>query len=313
MNPPFSFDVRTDQLAAAAAALHRDGIILLTDLLSAAQLQSAQHAFRSRLDRMAWNDLDGYERTELFRLMIEDILLLDQSFVDLVLHPAVLQLVQDYVGADAQLCEAKGWRSVATNREFHGWHGDSWYDDKRTTERIPRELKLALYLTDVETGGFNYLPGTQRQQVPRTINHNHYAHLREGEFVNVRGPAGTAFLFDTSAVHRQGVPILKDREAVFCCYHNPAEPIQDMDVAYYRYHPLLLNAAFLGNLTPEHMRVLGFGDRRSFLPGHRRPDPYPRFSRAMQWLWRGALEAGIASEWLGAKRAGLLRRITGRG
>ena len=35
---------------------------------------------------------------------------------------------------------------------------------------------------------------------------------------------------------------------------------------YYRYHPLLLNAAFLGNLTEEHRRILGFGDKTNYIP-----------------------------------------------
>ena len=60
------------------------------------------------------------------------------------------------------------------------------------------------------------------------------------------------------------MPILEKRRAVFYGYHDPAVPLQAEDVEYYRYHPLLLNAAFLGGLSEEDQRILGFGDRRNY-------------------------------------------------
>jgi hypothetical protein len=39
--------------------------------------------------------------------------------------------------------------------------------------------------------------------------------------VEVTEPAGSAFLFDTSGIHRQGTPILQPRYAVFFNYHDP--------------------------------------------------------------------------------------------
>ena len=78
--------------------------------------------------------------------------------------------------------------------------------------------------------------------------------------------AGTAFLFDTSIVHRQGIPMLEPRQAIFYAYHDASVALQQEDIDYYRYHPLLLNAAFLGNLSAEDERVLGFGDQRNYQP-----------------------------------------------
>ena len=78
------------------------------------------------------------------------------------------------------------------------------------------------------------------------------------------GPAGSAFLFDTSGTHRQGVPMLEPRQAVFYNYHDPDVPLQQEDIDYYRYHPLLLNAAFLGGLSPEDQRILGFGNKTNY-------------------------------------------------
>ena len=81
---------------------------------------------------------------------------------------------------------------------------------------------------------------------------------------NAIGPAGTAILFDTSGIHRQAYPILERRHAIFLNYHDPSVPLQDEDVRYYRYHPLALNAAFLGGMTDEDRRILGFGNKTNY-------------------------------------------------
>src|SRR5438132_13779477 len=130
--------------------LDTNGIVVLPNLLSAAQLAGMQQAFAAKLRRLRWNNFDGYQRTETYRHMVEDVLLLDQGFVDLALHPLVKQILARYLGHHYELNEAKGWKSLPTKRDFHGWHGDAWYD--QTSAEIPREVKLAFYLTDVRNG-----------------------------------------------------------------------------------------------------------------------------------------------------------------
>ena len=66
-----------------------------------------------------------------------------------------------------------------------------------------------------------------------------------GAAQDVKGPAGTAFLFDTAGVHRQTTPVLEPRDVMFFNYHDPAVPLQDEDVRAGRYQPLALNAGFL--------------------------------------------------------------------
>src|SRR5947209_15751697 len=130
------------------ADLEQDGIALLPDFLPPQQLQSMVSAFESRLRYQRWNDVDGYEKTEPYRHMVQDVLTLDQGFVDAALHPAVLEALREYVGPGFALVEAKGWKSLPTTRDFHGWHGDAWYDQTKV-QHIPREVKLGVYLTDV--------------------------------------------------------------------------------------------------------------------------------------------------------------------
>src|ERR1041385_2813775 len=73
-------------------------------------------------------------------------------------------------------------------------------------------------------------------------------------------------MFDTSIIHRQSIPLLEPRQAIFYAYHDPSILLQQDDINYYRYHPLLLNAAFLGDLSAEDQRILGFGDKRNYQP-----------------------------------------------
>src|SRR5215813_4992863 len=113
--------------------LDQNGIVLLPRLVPDEQLQSMQPAFESRLQRVRWNNFEGYEKTEPYRHMIEDVLALDQGFVDIAIHPLVKAVAKAYVGVSVQLTEARGWKSLPTKRDFHGWHGDSWYDQTEGT------------------------------------------------------------------------------------------------------------------------------------------------------------------------------------
>jgi hypothetical protein len=270
---------RAAEVEALASELDTNGIVVLPNLISAAQLRDMQLAFESRLRRMRWNNLEGYQKTEPFRHMIEDVLMLDQGFVDLALHPLVKEILRRYMGTKYELTEAKGWKSLPTKRDFHGWHGDSWYDQAVATE-IHKEVKLALYLTDVRSGAFNFIKGSHQQRHPYDVKRAEVKTLPMSELREVKGKAGTVFMFDSSAIHRQGSPMLESRQAVFFAYHDPSVPLQVEDIRYYRYHPLLLNAAFLGDLSDEDRRILGFGNKTNFQPAFERLDHPPLLYRA---------------------------------
>ena len=61
-------------------------------------------------------------------------------------------------------------------------------------------------------------------------------------------------------------------------------PLQQEDVEYYRYHPLLLNAAFLGGVTAEDQRILGFGNQTNYRPGYVRTTPHTWLHGGIQRL-----------------------------
>jgi hypothetical protein len=298
-----NFDPQVDDLV---SRLEQDGIVVLPELIGPETLSAMQEAFASRLRRQRWNNLDGYQKTEPYRHMVEDVLVLDQGFVDLVLHPQVKGVLNRYLGNQYELTEAKGWKSLPTKRDFHGWHGDAWYDQAQASE-IHKEVKLAIYLSDVRSGAFNYIKGSHRQQHPRLVKNAEVSDVDRSQIAELLGPAGTAFLFDTSGIHRQGVPMLEERQACFFNYHNPRVPLQQEDVDYYRYHPLILNAAFLGELTGEDQRILGFGNKTNFRPAFVRSGEPSVFCRALSAAYNAELRLKQIHQRIGAR----LQRMLG--
>lgn len=129
------------------------------------------------------------------------------------------------LGPRYELCEAKGWQSLRTLKDFHGWHGDMWYDQTKVAGSIPREVKLAFYLSDVKSGAFQYITGSHGKTTPHHLQRGEVQDLPMERMVEFLGAAGSAVLFDTSGIHRQGIPILEPRQAVFYNYHDPDVPL----------------------------------------------------------------------------------------
>ena len=130
--------------------------------------------------------------------MVQDVLTLDQGFVDAALDPQVKSTLTEYIGPSFALVEAKGWLSLPTNEDFHGWHGDGWYDQERVTG-LQREVKLALYLTDVRSGAFNYIKGTHGKLQSQVVQPRRRRQARSRAHRPGRRPAGTAILSTPAA------------------------------------------------------------------------------------------------------------------
>lgn len=291
---------------ALLAELEANGIVVLPNLLSAERLRDMQKAFAVKLRRMRWNSIDGYYKNELYRHMVEDVLVLDQGFIDLALHPLVKDILNSYMGTNYELTEAKGWKSLPTTRDFHGWHADAWYDETSASE-IYREVKLALYLTDVRTGAFNYIKGSHRQRHPHILTKQEVNDLPTSRLFELTGPAGMAFLFDSSGIHRQGMPILEPRQAIFFNYHDPRVTLDQENITYYRYHPLILNAAFLGNLSAEDQRILGFGNKTNFQPAFEQPARTAIGYKTFNAAWNAQLRVENLAERISARLKRVLR------
>lgn len=284
--------------------LKQNGIVRLPGLLVPQQINGMQRAFGVRLKQMRWNGIDGYEKSDPHRHGVQNVLLLDQGFVDAVLHPMVKGVVSAYLGDRFQLVEAKGWQSNPTREDFHGWHADAWYDPQ-ARKTAPKEVKLAIYLTDVKSGAFVYIKGSHTRGHPPGYGPKaRYEATPADEIIEISGPAGSAVLFDTAGIHRQACPILERRWAIFCNYHDSSVPLQKEDIDADRYHPLLLNAAFLGDLSEEDRRILGFGSKARYQPAYERKNRHAGFLAVMQ----AAFDAQLKLDRLYDRVRGRLRR-----
>src|SRR5262245_8572347 len=153
-----------------------------------------------------------------------------------------------------------------------------------------------MYLTDVRSGAFNYLAGSHQRCHPFDLKRAEVRELDQSQIIEVQGKAGTVFMFDSSGIHRQAHPVLEPRNAIFYAYHDPNVPLREEDVTSYRYHPLLLNAAFLGNLDKEDERILGFGNQVNYQPAFRRSDRPPFSYHAMCLMNDVRIRVGQARE-----------------
>ena len=300
-----------------SATLERDGIVVLPNFLQGDALASIQDSFTRTLARPSFNTWSGYEMIEKWRVQIENLLMIDpHCYSDCALHPVVTEVVRRYVGEDAALVEARGWKTIRTKRNFHGWHGDAWFHPSAAALK-PREIKLAIYLTDVTSGHFCYIAGSHhanRGAFPRHWSPRDVAPMM-GMARDVKGPAGTAFLFDTSGVHRQTTPVLEPRDVMFFNYHDPAIPLQNEDAKAGRYQPIALNAGFLPEtITPQDARMLGFG-RALGRPAHEgvigRPETvrYPWLHKAVAAALAARLEVQEANRMGREIRRAVLSRL----
>lgn len=280
--------------------LDETGIAVLADPLPVKVLQKMQTTFAQQLTHPQFNTWTGYQQNEKWRLLIEDLLTLSPAFLFPVLNDSIMEICRQYIGTDFQMTEARGWQTVRTNRNFHGWHNDAWYD-VQACGTPPAQLKMGIYLSDVDSGEFCYVETTHKQKL--TPDHWNDKQVKNMSLPirHVKGQAGTFFLFDTCGVHRQNSPILTKRNVVFFNFHDPEIPIQNLDQSYNRYSPLLLNAAFLKGLTKEQERILGFGDNRYFQEAISPKQRYP-------WLHRFA-KLGLGLRLQGQDLQQLYQRI----
>jgi hypothetical protein len=290
-------------------SLETDGIALLGKIIDDDALARMQDVYKRALERPSWNTWIGFEQNEKWRRLVENVLLYDKAFLDLPLRPDITTVLEKYIGPEFELTEARGWETVATKRDFHGWHADAWCSPDLIPP--PREVKLGCYLTDVNSGHFQYMKGTHRgEEAAREYPDREVEHMKD-LIVDAKGGAGSCFLFDTSGIHRQSIPVLKKRWVIMYNYHNPDVPMGDFATGYGRYRPHMLSACFLGSLTVEQQRILGFNRKppdEGFHPAERR---FPATHSLVQLITRMTLEYQDFAQQLRRVKNAIHRRIPG--
>lgn len=243
--------------------LEKDGIMVLQDFVEPSELNRMQQAFNKRLENLSFNSTQGYQRYEMYRDYVEDLLLCDQSFMRFAVNPRLINIIKDYVSQDAILKECRGWRTRIVKKKFHGWHKDGWYD-KKIHLTPPKQLKAVIYLTDVDSGSFSYIRGSHKSiKANPKVLHEHFndafIETNKNDIVYTPGKAGTVIIFDTSGIHCQSSPNLSPRHAAFYTYHSPTVSIDASELEYGRYGPLLINNAIIDDtFTLDDLKIIGF-------------------------------------------------------
>jgi hypothetical protein len=67
--------------------LHQDGILILENFIPETQLLQMQQAFNHKLGQLNFNSTNGYQRYEMYRDYVEDLMTVDAAFVNFAVHP----------------------------------------------------------------------------------------------------------------------------------------------------------------------------------------------------------------------------------
>lgn len=181
---------------------------------------------------------------------------LDESFVELVDHPGVLDLVCDVLGCNVYMyhCHldvhpplarrpAPAWR----------WHQDGGRQNVELEKPRPQlSLKVAYFLTDVdeaEHGAMWVIPGSHRHdRLERPENGS----VRPPDAVPLLVPAGTAVVFDRRLWHARGDNVSRrTRKALFYAYtHRWIRPRDEL---------LGVDESLLARQDPVRRQLLGAG------------------------------------------------------
>lgn len=248
--------------------LKKDGILILENFISEEMLSHMQEAFKNQLNHIQFNSTSGFQHYEMYRDFVEDLMALDASFVQFALKPELCAIVKGYISPNAIVSECRGWRTRIVKEPFHAWHKDGWYD-KKTYSEPPKQLKAAIYLTDVTSGSFSYVKGSHvniksNPQVLHEHFSNAFLETYKKDMVFALGKAGTVVIFDTAGVHCQNNPNLSPRHAAFYTFNTPDVRLDASEVEYGRYGKLLINNTFVDDTaTLEDLKFLGFFQKKS--------------------------------------------------
>ncbi|HEY1598829.1 MAG TPA: hypothetical protein VGG64_04460 [Pirellulales bacterium] len=158
----------------------------------------------------------------------ESRLTLSEPLAQLVLHPRLLAIVNQYLGMYSRLCYVGLWYNIPVFDQERGIDSENWHRDHEDRN----VLKLYLYLVDVDDqmGPLNYLRGTQplgpyADAFPAEAAYGSIPTPEQLTAVvpceanlTCTGPAGTLLFCDTAGFHRGGRTLTKPRVVFTATY-----------------------------------------------------------------------------------------------
>jgi ectoine hydroxylase-related dioxygenase (phytanoyl-CoA dioxygenase family) len=172
------------------------------------------------------------------------------TIFDLMTRSWCFDVLRAYFGANFRLTDQRVY--VTEREERMQWHVDNKFDDSAQSE-YPG-LIFIFYLCDVDDGELQVIDGSNRwsKQHPSAdfsdafIDANHAK-----DIVSLKMPAGSGLVYDTSVIHRAHRIRRSgwERKSLFFQVEKKVAGGE----------PILIDARFARDLTPEQEYFLGFG------------------------------------------------------
>ena len=208
-------------LDAQIAQYHRDGFLFPIDAFSSEEA----HQFRDRLEGFERQDGRLFGKSHNFKPH-----LLFPWADALVRHPAVLDPIEDIIGADIRLFHFTIWPKSPGDPAFVSWHQDATYFGLEPAAHIT--AWIALTEVPIEAGAVEVAPGSH------TRGQLHHAQIADDSNLLSRGQTLTAefdrdstvfmtlkpgqmSLHHTHLIHRSGPNLSNDRRIGFGISYIP--------------------------------------------------------------------------------------------
>lgn len=196
----------------AAAALDKEGIAFLTELLDASQLEDIRQYALSKecYDRTRpENGLFSIDRPHPLchtAVYADDVTLNCPHVIETVNHPTVLAAIGEHFGCKPTMSNVSMWWSLpghakAEHAELFHRDVDDWLF-----------IKLFIYITDVdeESGPHVFVRGSHRSsrlaKIARYTDKEVVESFGEPNVLKLTAPAGTSFLENTYGMHKGQLP-----------------------------------------------------------------------------------------------------------
>lgn len=177
------------------------------------------------------------------------MLSVSKAFFDGVCHPIVQAVSRELLGPRFRL---KAMRYYETMGRHHmQWHTDNKTD--RGFAPIPGIIFIA-YLSDVNDGEFQYVAGSHEWSGETAYSDYSDEEINTkygNKVVSFRKPRGTLLIYNTYGIHRAKPSKNRSylRKSIFFQIDNEMSNAE----------PVVLNAQFCKDLSPELQEFLGFG------------------------------------------------------
>lgn len=227
--------------SALAEKLNRKGYVFVENLLENAMIEEMRVYFAGHLTSSPYHpELGKFAAPEEAPPGVHvayfdpDVCLDAPHFLKLANDPRILDCVSQYFGCAPMISYLQAWWSLPTGgsaKHAENFHRD--FDDLKF-------CKLFIYLTDVDnqSGPHAFIAGspvTAKLEQRRRYSDDEVAaeFPDKADWIEFTGPAGTAFLEDTSGLHKGTPPISKPRlicQVLYSLdpyYGGPKRPIRN--------------------------------------------------------------------------------------